>query len=275
MLNKDWVQKKISELHLRPTRDNGQNFMINEQPLQEIISVAAVVAGENVLEIGPGLGALTEKLLHVGAVVTAIEFDEKLAQFLQRAIPKKFPLTIISGDVVRVADYKFLSALGQYKVVANIPYQITGEIIRLFTETNFPPTSLTLLVQKEVGERLAAAPPKMTLASTILQWRAAVKLVAVVSKQNFWPVPAVDSAIIKIDPQQGARQQHKISPAAEKQLFSLIKRGFHHPRKQIGNNLSVGTTDPARQKFDFSRRAETLTFTEWINIRKILSTPHN
>lgn len=266
------IKTKIRELGLRPARANGQNFIIEEEPLLEIIAAAEVKAGDHVLEIGPGLGALTEELLKVGARVTAIEYDAKMANFLRTTLAKKYPLEIIEGDARALADVKFLAGLKKYKIVANIPYHITSELIRQFTDAANPPTRMALLMQHEVAERVAAAPPDMNLLAFFAQWFASVNYVCKVPKNLFWPEPAVDSAIVSFVPGAGAAKSLKLSAAEQKNLFSLVKKGFSHPRKQLGNNLGVVAADRARlTAIDWRRRAETLTHAEWITALKTLS----
>lgn len=267
-LDRNWILKKISDLRIKPSRGNGQNFLISPKPIETIIAAGDVKAGDRVLEIGPGLGALTESLLHTGASVTAVEFDEKLAAFLKKNIPEKFSHEIIQGDVLEIATDEFLASLGSYKLVANIPYHITSDIIRRFTETKFKPRVICLLVQKEVAERLAAQPPDMSMLALFTQWFARVEYIATVPRSFFMPAPEVDSAIVRITPFPTEEQSHGLSPDEQKQLFSLIKRGFSSPRKQLGNNLGLknGTS-----LIDLKRRAETLTLEEWITLLRSLS----
>lgn len=267
-VSKEWVQKKIGQLKINPSRDNGQNFLIDQMPIDTIIEAGGVTAGDTVLEIGPGLGALTENLLHTGARVTAVEFDPKLAAYLQKEIPDKFPHEIIEGDVMRVLKPEMVAALGPYKLIANIPYHITSDIIRMFIEHPYPPSTMCLLIQKEVGERLTAKPPHMNQLALFTQWFGRVEYIKTVPRHMFMPAPAVDSAIVRITPGAGAGAEANITPDERVRLFSLIKQGFSHPRKQLGNNLNI--KDRA-DIFDFSRRAETLTHEEWITLLKTLS----
>lgn len=267
-LNTQWVQKKVNDLKIRPSRENGQNFLINDQPIRTIIGAGNVEPGDTVLEIGPGLGALTESLLHVGARVTAIEFDPKLAAYLRKEIPEKYPHEIIEGDVLRVATPELLQRLTPYKLIANIPYHITSDIIRMFIESPYPPTAMCLLIQKEVAERLIAEPPDMNQLALFTQWFGRIDYVKTVPRSYFMPVPAVDSAIVRITPGAGERERYNLTDAEQKQFFSLIKRGFSHPRKQLRNNL--GLKSPS-ENFDFTRRAETLTTEEWITLFRTLS----
>lgn len=272
MITKNWVQKKINELHLQPSRGNGQNFLIEQQPLDAIVKSGDVQPGETVLEIGPGLGALTEDLLRIGAKVTAIEYDAKLALHLQKTLAYKHPLTIAQGDVLRIATDEFLANLGPYKLIANIPYHITSDIIRKFTECAHQPQVICLLIQKEVAHRLTATPPDMNQLAIFTQWFARIDYVETVSRTNFLPAPEVDSAIVRITPRSPQEQLHGLAPEQQRALFSFIKRGFSNPRKQLANNLSVKKDDPKTPKdFDFTRRAETLTIDEWITLFKTLA----
>ncbi|OGH61264.1 MAG: ribosomal RNA small subunit methyltransferase A [Candidatus Magasanikbacteria bacterium RIFCSPHIGHO2_01_FULL_50_8] len=267
-IDRAWVNKKINELKIHPSRENGQNFLVSSEPLEKIIAAGDVREGDRVLEIGPGLGALTESLLHAGAHVTAIEFDPKLVQYLEKNIPKKFPHEILHGDALAIARPEFLKVMQPYKLIANIPYHLTSEIVRHFVESAHSPTTICLLIQKEVAERLIAKPPRTNQLALFTQWFASVEYIATVSRQNFIPAPEVDSAIVRLIPGAGAAARHNVTPAEQKNLFSLIKRGFSSPRKQLRNNLSpINTTT----NFDFTRRAETLTHEEWINLLRALS----
>ncbi len=267
-LNKDWVAKKISDLRIKPSRGNGQNFLINPKPIEAIISAGNVKQGEHVLEIGPGLGALTEALLQAGARVTAIEFDPKLATYLKKNFAENKNFTVIEGGVMEIATDEFLSKMGTYKVIANIPYHLTSDIIRRFTDTKIKPETICLLVQKEVAQRLAAVPPNMSMLALFTQWFARVEYIATVPRSYFMPAPEVDSAIVRITPLSLEEQSRGLTTEEQKQLFSLIKRGFSSPRKQLGNNIdSKSETSP----IDLKRRAETLTHEEWITLFRSLS----
>lgn len=271
ILNESWVKNKIRALKLRPGRENSQNFLIRQEPLNEIISAADVNTGDTILEIGSGLGALTNALLQTGARVVAIEKDPRLVAYLIGVIPKKLPLNLIQGDALRITDRQFLQQLGAYKLVANIPYNITQPLIRHFVENEFSPERMALLVQKEVAERLTATPPKMTAVAVLTQWRGHAEYIATAPRSFFMPEPIVDSAILLIEPSRGASHKFHLQKHEEQQLYSLVKRAFHEPRKQLGNNLHVPLADRRRKKFDFTRRAETLTHKEWITLLKLMA----
>ena len=275
MISTSWVQQKIKLLGLRPSRGNGQNFLISDEPIKTIIHAGGVRKGDVVLEIGPGLGALTEELLKIGAHVTAIEFDPKLATFLQTTISTNKPLTVVQGDALHIATREFLlelAAAQPYKLIANIPYHITSDLIRHFIETPHQPSVICLLIQKEVAERITAASPRTNQLAIFTQWYADVEIVEIISRAHFLPVPEVDSAIIRITPRAPQEQMHGLTELEKKQLFSFIKRGFSNPRKQLANNLSIKKIDEQHTKhFDFTRRAETLSIEEWITLFKALS----
>ena len=266
-LNKEWITKKINDLRIKPSRGNGQNFLINPKPIDTIIAAGSVTAGDRVLEIGPGLGALTEALLQAGAHVTAIEFDGKIAAYLKKTYADNKNFEIFEGDVLEVATDEFLKNLGTYKIIANIPYHITSDIVRKFTESKLKPEVICLLVQKEVAERLAAVPPNMSMLALFTQWFARVDYVATVPRSYFMPAPAVDSAIVRITPRSEEEQLRGLLIDEQKKLFSLIKRGFSNPRKQLGNNIEhKSETSP----IDLKRRSETLTLEEWITLLRSL-----
>jgi 16S rRNA (adenine1518-N6/adenine1519-N6)-dimethyltransferase len=173
---------------------------------------------------------------------------------------------------MNVTKPDFLAGLEKYKVISNIPYHLTSDIIRRFTEQEFPPTRAVFLIQKEVAARLTAQPPDMNQLALFTQWFAAITKIAIISREAFNPIPEVDSAIVRLDIGQGVAARYKISIEKQRELFSLIKRGFSNPRKQLANNLSINKMHPARAKsFDFLRRAETLTHDEWITLLQLLS----
>lgn len=267
-MTREQIKHKIATLGLRPSRANGQNFLIDDGALQTIVSAAKISPGETVLEIGPGLGVLTEALLAAGAHVTAVEFDPKIAAHLE-SHPRQ-NLTVIAGDILRVATPQFLSTLGTYKLVANIPYHITSDIIRHFTENEFPPTEIVLLMQKEVAERVMAQPPHTNQLAFFTQWFAKPTYVATVPAAAFEPAPEVNSAILHLAVGAGTRDA-SLSKEEEKKLFSLVKRGYSNPRKQLRNNVSVTNEQAQQIDFDFSRRAETVSAKEWITLQKILA----
>ncbi|MEN9647809.1 MAG: dimethyladenosine transferase, rRNA (adenine1518-N6/adenine1519-N6)-dimethyltransferase [Candidatus Parcubacteria bacterium] len=244
----------------------GQNFLISTQPVRRMIECAKVIASDTVLEIGPGKGVLTKALLATGARVIAVEKDDNLIPLLQVSFDAEIrtgQFTLIHGDVLTLfATHPALLTKG-YKVVANIPYYITGEIIRMFLEAEIQPDTIALLVQKEVAERIVARDGKESILSISVKAYGVPEYGGTVKKSLFRPIPNVDSAIIAI---------HHITKAlfvdkqvSELRFFEVVKAGFAHKRKQLKNNLK-GVIDDTKLESVGMRRAEELTVQEWIEL---------
>ncbi|KKP78389.1 MAG: ribosomal RNA small subunit methyltransferase A [Candidatus Moranbacteria bacterium RIFOXYA12_FULL_35_19] len=236
----------------------GQNFLRDKEVLEKIIESADLKADDFVIEIGPGEGVLTEKLIENAGKVLAIEIDSNLASALDSRFPASpaggrgnDKVSIITGDILKInlpeilrghlmsiMDIKCPYA---YKVVANIPYYITSPIIQLFLETKFPPSEMILMVQKEVAERICAPQGKMSILAVSVQFYANSELLFYVDKKSFFPIPEVDSAVIKITPFQPATSSPALLLSKEKgvkDFFRIVKAGFSAKRKILVNNLS-------------------------------------
>lgn len=228
LTNKNDLRAALALAHLSPTKKLGQHFLIDKSALDRIVASANLAKSDKVLEIGPGVGTLTQALLEQAGSITVVERDTRFIEILHRQFPS---VTVIEADFL---DFD-LDSLGKYKVVANLPYYITSKIIqKLLTATN-KPTSITILVQKEVAMRIVAGPGAMSLLAISVQYYARPQLVEVVPAASFWPAPEVDSAILQID----AIGQLAFK-AEEKRLFRLVKAGFGERRKMLKNALSGG-----------------------------------
>ena len=257
-----------------PKKKLGQNFLTDANIVRKVIAAANLKPNDTVLEIGPGTGILTCELAKTAKKVVAVEFDQDLIGALKESLKDFGNVILISGDIRRFDERKIESG---YKIAANLPFYLTAPIIRKFLESENPPKELTLIVQKEVAQRIIAKPPQMSLLAVSVQFYAKPKIVSYISKNCFWPSPKVDSAILKITP--------KIQ-TSEKKLaevfFKIAKAGFSHPRKQLINNLSNSffskdNREGGRKKIetwfkkcclDPAQRAETLTVGDWINLAK-------
>jgi len=197
----------LKKYDLKPNKLLGQNFLIDRTVLEKIIGAADLSKKDTVLEVGPGLGILTEELAkHAGGVI-AVEKDKGLASFLQKRFGRVKNIDILQGDAMKFNSpqppLKLRGGEGElyhYKLVANIPYYLTSHLIRKFLEAENPPAQIVLMVQKEVAQRICAKPPEMSLLAVSVQFYAEPKIISFVSKKSFWPRPKVDSAIIKITP---------------------------------------------------------------------------
>lgn len=246
-----------------PKKSLGQHWLHDAPSLEDMCDAADVRSKDVVLEIGPGLGTLTEHLIERAKQVIAVEFDHQLALKL----PKRFSsskLQVIEQDIL---SFDFTSLPSDYKVVANIPYYLTSHLIRLISETPNQPVKAALLVQKEVAERLAAKPGKMSLLSVTAQYYWNVELKNVVIKQLFTPPPKVDSQIVVL-----CRRQNKLfSDLDDQDFFRLVRAGYSQRRKTLLNSLSAGlrlSKDDVSAychtaDVDPKRRAQTLSLEEW------------
>jgi 16S rRNA (adenine1518-N6/adenine1519-N6)-dimethyltransferase len=220
---------------IRPQHQKGQNFLINEKIYGDIVKAAGLEKSDMVLEVGPGLGFLTAKLAARVKQVIAVELDQRLANYLQVGIDTTDTknIEIIPGDILRFNREKLA---GQpYKIVANLPYNITSIFLRQFLSTPPRPASLVLMLQKEVAQRITASPPEMSILAVSIQYYATAEIVREVKAGNFWPEPQVDSAIIKI-----TTKSQNFLPVADKKFFQMVKVGFSAKRKMLKNNLAGG-----------------------------------
>ncbi|MBN2076287.1 MAG: ribosomal RNA small subunit methyltransferase A [Dehalococcoidales bacterium] len=260
---------------LRARKNLGQHFLIDEEILELILSTAELTGTDIVVEIGPGLGVLTEELCRRAVRVITVELDDRLAENLNRRLSEYHNLAIINRDILKIPPPELFTEAGiilstGYKVVANLPYYITSPVLRHFLESELKPEMMVVMVQKEVAEEIAAMPGKISLLSLGIQLYGRPEIVKSVPSECFYPEPAVDSALLKIVP-------HKIStvdiPDTEK-FFSFVKAGFSAARKQLVNSLSNGlgvSKSDVQELLDNtgilgSRRAETLSLEEWANL---------
>ncbi|MDO8407729.1 MAG: rRNA adenine dimethyltransferase family protein [bacterium] len=251
----------------RPENKEQGDYVFGSAPVAEVPSRAR--RGDTVLEVGPGKGMLTRALLDAGARVIAVEADAALVEGLQTRFAHEIAeghLELIHGDIRTVGYQKFLTTVTNfgYRVVANIPYYITGEIIRLFLESEHQPRSMTLLVQKEVAERIARA-KKETLLSLSVKAYGEPHYEFTVPRGAFVPAPKVDSAVLSI---RDISRKHFASSADEERFFALIHAGFAHKRKYLRGNLAAaGLPVPAglpSAGVPEKARAEDLALADWL-----------
>lgn len=257
---------------MQPKKSLGQHWLHDQDVLQCIISYAEITKEDTVLEIGPGLGALTNLLAKEAKKVVAVEFDNTLAKNLAKKL-KNSNIELIEGDILK---FDLTHMPKNYKVVANIPYYITGKIIQLLTTSNNPPEIVVLLVQKEVAERLAAQPGQMSILGVSAQYYADVSLGALVKAELFTPPPKVDSQIVILK----TRQVSLFSDINEAVFFRVVKAGFSSKRKKIrsslsgGLNVSKSEVEEYLKKADIDQnlRAEALKLEQWAALSRIIKT---
>jgi len=264
------VKNLLKKYKIQPLKGFGQNFLINREVLKKIIEAANLTKNDIVLEIGPGIGNLTQELAKRAKKVVAIEKDQKMVEILKEALKEYKNVEIIKEDILKT-NIQYLISNIQYKVVANLPYYITSPVIRKFLESENQPKEMILMVQKEVAQRICSKPPDMSILAVSVQFYAEPEIVSYVSKKSFWPSPKVDSAILKIS----ALNQRRKS-AFNQRFFKIVKAGFSQPRKQLVNNLSNGLRIDKIKTEDWllknniqpSQRAETLSIKDWMNLTK-------
>jgi 16S rRNA (adenine1518-N6/adenine1519-N6)-dimethyltransferase len=253
----------------------GQNFLKSKQAIRDIIRAANLGAGEQVLEIGPGKGVLTEALLQAGARVTAVEKDDRLIPLLSEKFSSEIAsgqLSLIHGDILDLPTPSFKFQASSFKLVANIPYYITGEILRSFLSGDAQPSTIVLLVQKEVAERIVARDGKESLLSLSVACFGTPKYIAKVPRKYFSPEPKVDSAVIAIS----SISKGFFATLPEAHFFRVLHAGFAHKRKVVASNLkrvfeSVKVESAlAAATIPDKARAENIGIAEWKTIAEHL-----
>ncbi len=254
----------LATYQIEPKKSLGQNFLFDPNVLARIVDAADITGQDCVLEIGPGLGHLTKQLATRAGQVTAVELDNRLMPILQQQLAAYPNVTLMHGDILD--QNPNLLFPDPYKVVANVPYYITGAILRHLLSAQNKPTCMVMTVQKEVAERITAVPPQMSLLAVSVQYYGRVRMVSTIKAGAFWPRPDVDSALIRID----VDERFLLDAAGEKQFFRLVKVGFSQKRKQLQKNMRQLGLSRAQIEavlnaagVDGRRRAETLTLDEW------------
>jgi 16S rRNA (adenine1518-N6/adenine1519-N6)-dimethyltransferase len=214
---------------IKPNKGLGQHFLVDRPSLEAIMDAAAVTKSDTVLEIGPGLGVMTRPLTELAGHVVAVETDRILAELLRRDAPDN--LEVVEEDFL---NYDLVRLPAGYKTIANIPYYLTSKIFRLLMESPNPPSVVSVLIQKEVAQRIVAVPGQLSILALSVQYYGKPEIVRIVERHKFWPAPAVDSAVLRITLTGPA------FPADRSRLFRLIKAGFGEKRKQLKNALSGG-----------------------------------
>lgn len=254
---------------LHPRKGLGQNFLIDGQVLASIVDAAAIQPGEAVLEVGPGIGTLTQALAEAGAAVTAVELDEHLVAVLHKTLAGYDNVRIIRGDILRLPIAREIT--GPFKVVANLPYYITTPVIMHFLTGALPVTMLVAMVQKEVAARMVAAPGGKDYGalSVAVQYYTEPTLVRIVPARAFLPPPAVESAVVRCV----MRRQPPVMVSEEALFFRVVKAAFAQRRKTFANALKgIGLPAAtvaailAAADIDGRRRGETLSLAEFARV---------
>lgn len=258
---------------LSPSKQYGQNYLVQARPIQAMLKAAQVSKTDTIVEVGPGFGILTLAAApHVKQLI-AFEIEKKLQAYWGEKRTDYPNVEIVWGNVLYELP-KHESQFKNYKVVANLPYQITSRILRLFLEeVANKPLSITVMVQKEVADRICAKPGEMSLLAVSVQYYGKPKIITKVARGSFWPAPEVDSAVLHID----------ISPTREGEtsahnVFRVARAGFANKRKQLWRNLSQGLNLPSQKVKEAVQqitgnekiRAEELGIEQWKQITHLL-----
>lgn len=277
-MNVKWLKNLLASYGLKPNFTYGQNFLLDEIVLEDIVDTAGVKAGDKVLEIGPGIGNLTRKLLGRGAQVLAIEKDPQFLPLLQ-ALKKNFKKTLRFeiADALKFNFQEYFKALPgkrSYKVVANIPYYATGKILQMLLTARFKPESITVLTQKEVAQNVVAGPGGLSILAISVQLFGEPKFVRVIPAQAFYPSPKVDSAILQIK----LFKQPKYNLSDEKKFFRIVRACFAGKRKQLHNTLKNNLRLSPKQVGEALKiagvspaaRPQELTIEQWLKLSEYL-----
>ncbi len=316
LTSKSQIKSLLKKYSLSPSKGLGQNFLLDKTAVRKIIEAADLKPKDIVVEIGPGLGVLTQelakkvypvkspvkyarsefnrgissktKLFNRAGKVIAVEKDPKIATILRETLKDYKNIEIVEEDILKfqILNYKLQInsklQIPNYKVVANLPFYLTAPVIRKFLESPVQPESMSLVIQKEVAQRICASPPqvsskfgrarppKMNLLAVSVQFYAEAKIISYISKKSFWPQPKVNSAIIKL---KAKSEKRKVDNDL---FFKIVKAGFSQPRKLLINNLSKNLKADKitimswlwKNNIRPNQRAETLAIEDWINLTK-------
>lgn len=261
---------RLRALGLRPRKGLSQSFLADPGAAHRIVEAAALGPDDEVLEVGPGLGILTERLVCEAARVVAVELDERLALALPGIVPSR-TLQVVRADVLQFDPASLFEK--PYVVVANLPYHVTSPALRHLLSAGPPaPSRLVIMVQKEVAERIAAPAGELSALAVLVQARARVEIVQRVPARAFHPIPRVDSAVLRLTPLPEAQRAVAADELARFEMF--LYAGFAQPRKTAGNSLAQGLAVEksaavsllSRAAIDPGRRPQAIGVDEWVRL---------
>jgi len=277
LTNKTIVKDLLKRREIKPEKYLGQHFILSKKALARMVSAAEIEKNDTIIEIGPGLGTLTQELAKIphpfskggGPKIIAIEKDPKMISILKETLAGYKNIKIVQADA-RGDKLGIKIAKNKYKIVANLPYNVATFLIRQWLELKNSPKLMVLMIQKEVAQRMTAKPPHMNLLAVSTQFLAIAKVVDYVPAKAFWPKPKVDSAIIKIVPKKRPPQKTR------RAFFAVVKAGFSQPRKQLIGNLTKKLKNPREKLMEIFKnlniseraRAENLSLEQWILLAK-------
>ncbi len=300
-MDSQYIKTLLSRYGLKPNFTYGQNFLIDEVVLEDMVDASGISKEDLVLEIGPGIGNLTRKLCERAGFVLSVEKDPKFQPILyniKKDFRDNFRYEIFDALEFDYQDFlenytrheiselktndtnsghsgEVRKLVSPYKVVANIPYYITGKILEMFMTSKNKPSSITVLTQKEVAERVVAKAGGMSLLSISVQLYGEPKIISIVPARSFYPAPKVDSAVLKID----LFEKPKYEIEDEKKFFKVLKACFSGKRKQIHNTLSGNFGLPKEKvlevlselSIDPKIRPQELEIEQWVELVKKIS----
>ena len=274
--SREVTQHILKVFHLRASKKLGQNFLIDAAVVRGIVEAAELQEGDRVLEIGPGIGTLTQGLAESGAQVTAVELDKKLPAVLAETLKGYENVRIVQGDILKT-DIRELMGDAPFKVAANLPYYITTPILMALLEQRLPIRKIVTMVQKEVAERMIAPPGSKTYGalSVAVQYYTAPEIVLDVPPKSFIPAPEVDSVVIACK----VRGEPPVAVRDEKLFFRVVKAAFGQRRKTLSNALKgAGFLKDEVQEaleqagIEAARRGETLSLEEFAQLADAFTT---
>jgi len=285
LTSKKVIKNLLKKYNIRPSKRLGQNFLIGKGVVGKVIKASDLKPKDVVLEIGPGIGVLTQEIATRVKKIIAVEKDPKMCEILKETLKDFKNIRVIQEDVLKNTCYSLPTT--RYKIVANLPFYITSPTIRMFLESPNPPKEMILIVQKEIAQKICAKPPKMNLLAVSVQFYAESKIIFYISKKSFYPQPKVDSAILKVEPynkQDGSPTSVSSRRGRASAFFEIVKAGFSQPRKQLANNLAKGLALSSsnglklnkkqinawllKNNIQPTQRAETLTIKDWVTLTK-------
>jgi 16S rRNA (adenine1518-N6/adenine1519-N6)-dimethyltransferase len=276
----------LDHYDLQAKKGLGQHFLVNAGILHNITQAAELTPSDLVLEIGPGIGVLTHALVEQSGWVIAVELDKQMAEALQETLVPHQNFSIINRDILDIEPQELILQekskfppeivdYTNYKLVANLPYYITQPIIRHFCESKLKPKTMIIMVQKEVAKNIVAKPGDLRILAISVQFYGKPEIMGYVPAGNFFPVPKVDSAILKIS----LYTKPLYHVTSEKNFFRIVRAGFCAARKQLANSLAQGLALPKSEVISLlqkagvasQKRPETLTIEEWARLENIFA----
>lgn len=271
------IKNFLRKNNISPSYARGQNFLIDKNILEKIIEAADLKKSDVVLEIGAGFGTLTEELAEKAEKVITVESDRGILPILKKNLAKYENVEIVENDILRIANHELRIMNHGYKIIANLPYQITSAVLRKFLENEPRPSEMVVMVQKEVAERICALPGEMSILSVSVQFFGHPEIIQIVPRSSFYPEPEVDSAILRVSRIKN-KSEANLKQINAKDFFRAVKIGFSARRKQLHNNLTNGFRLESEEVkdillslgLDIQARAQDLSVEDWMRLAERL-----